>query len=72
METHLRTLAKTFSWRLWATLITTVVAWIITGEMIVAATVGVVDTLVKLFAYYIHERLWNKVHVGRKIPVKKK
>jgi uncharacterized membrane protein len=65
VENHKRTIAKTASWRVLATLITTIIAWLLTGELRFAATVGVLDTLVKLAMYYVHERAWNRLDYGR-------
>ena len=65
MESHRRSIAKTLSWRLVATVITAVVVWIVTESLQFAAVVGGVDTLLKLGAYYLHERLWNRVSLGR-------
>lgn len=68
MESHKRTLLKTFSWRFIAMCITAVLAWLITGEPMAGLTIGVVDTLVKFAAYYFHERAWTKVPVGYNVP----
>ncbi|MFC1603876.1 DUF2061 domain-containing protein [Planctomycetota bacterium] len=64
METHFRTIMKTLSWRFIATLITFAVAWIVTGELTFAAEIGIADTLIKLWAYYLHERTWMRVAFG--------
>ena len=68
METHLRTIIKSLTWRVAALTITTSVAWVITGEVKTAASIGAVDTLIKLVAYYGHERAWLKVQLGRTRP----
>ena len=65
MESHIRTITKTLSWRFVATLITFSVAWLITGKLTFAVEIGVADTLIKLGAYYFHERLWIRVKFGR-------
>ena len=44
------------------------VAWIVTGEPLVAASIGLLDTVVKLGAFYVHERVWLKVRFGRLQP----
>jgi len=56
---------KTLSWRAWATLITFLVSLIVMGEVKLAAEIGLLDTTVKLLAYYGHERLWVRIPVGR-------
>ena len=65
MESHVRTIMKTFSWRLVATLITFSVAWVVTGRLTLAAEIGIADTLIKLGVYYFHERAWIRVKFGR-------
>lgn len=65
MESHKRSIAKALSWRVWATLITTCVAFLMTGEMTVAIEIGLLDTLLKLGAYYGHERLWLRIPFGK-------
>ncbi len=65
MESHFRTITKTLSWRFVATLVTFSVAWLVTGKLTFAVEIGVADTLIKLGAYYFHERLWIRVKFGR-------
>jgi uncharacterized membrane protein len=65
MESHARSIAKTLSWRLWATIITTLVVYATTKEFKFAMEIGLIDTTLKLGAYFFHERLWNKVDYGR-------
>jgi len=65
VESHVRTITKTLSWRFVATLVTFSVAWLVTGKLTFAVEIGVADTLIKLGAYYFHERLWIRVKFGR-------
>lgn len=65
MESHVRTIMKALSWRLLATCITFAVVWFVTGKLTLAAGIGVADTLIKLGAYYFHERLWIRVKFGK-------
>lgn len=65
METHLRSIVKALSWRFCATTITFFVSWIITGKLTLAVEIGLLDTVIKLGAYYSHERLWIKVGFGK-------
>jgi len=65
VESHVRTITKTLSWRFVATLITFSVAWLVTGKLTFAVEIGVADTLIKLGAYYFHERLWIRVKFGK-------
>ena len=65
MESHARTIAKAISWRCIATATTTIIVWLVTGKLELAATVGALDTVLKLGEYYAHERIWNRVKFGR-------
>ena len=66
MDSHFRTIMKAFSWRFIATLVTFTVAWVVTKELTFAAEIGIADTLIKLGAYYFHERVWIGVNFGKK------
>ena len=65
METHARSLFKTLIWWVVALVITTSVAWMVIGRFLFAAAIGVADTLIKLCVYYVHERVWNRIDLGR-------
>lgn len=65
MDTHRRSILKTVSWRLVATLITGAVTFALTGRIDFAITVGLADTFVKFFLYYVHERMWSRIRFGR-------
>ncbi len=64
-EKKKRSIAKALSWRVTATLITTVLVFIFTGQFTLAISVGVVEVLLKMLAYYAHERSWDKINWGR-------
>jgi len=68
METHLRSLVKGFSWRIIATLVTTTVVWLISGEVSMALFAGASDSLVKIGLFWGHERLWQRIRWGRIFP----
>lgn len=65
MDSTRRSLAKAVSWRLVATCITAALAYLITGEAGFAAKIGLADTVLKIFIYVAHERLWNRISYGR-------
>lgn len=65
-DTHARSVLKTISWRVIATLITVIVVLIFTGQFKLAFTVGGVGIVVKLILYFFHERMWARIHFGRK------
>jgi uncharacterized membrane protein len=65
MESHGRTIMKALSWRVIATVVTFTVALIVTGHLKFAAEIGIADTIIKLGAYYLHERGWMHVEFGK-------
>ena len=65
METHLRSIAKAVSWRAGGTVVTFVIALLVTGKLDIAAKVGALDTLVKIAAFYFHERAWHRIGFGK-------
>jgi uncharacterized membrane protein len=68
MESHVRSIAKAITWRLGGTVATFAVAWLITGDVSLSAGIGLVDTTVKIGAFYIHERIWNRLQFGKIKP----
>jgi len=65
VETARRSVVKSISWRIFAALITSSLAYILTGKGEFAAKIGILDTAIKLIVYYWHERTWNKINYGR-------
>ena len=63
-ESHLRSLLKATSWRVIATLTTTLIAYFITGEVETALTIGSIEFVLKFAIYYAHERAWQLVPRG--------
>jgi uncharacterized membrane protein len=65
MESAARSMAKSLSWRVVAMAITLSVTYAVTGNLRLAAAVGVTDTVIKIGTYYAHERAWNRVSFGK-------
>ena len=61
-----RSILKTITWRITASLDTFVIAWIITGDWRMGGTIAGIEVLTKMFFYYFHERIWNKIKWGKK------
>ncbi len=66
MDKPIRSLLKTISWRIMATLTTMLLVLVFTGNFVLSGEVGIVELVVKIAAYYLHERAWNLVSLGRK------
>lgn len=65
MDSHIRSIVKAVTWRAGGTVVTILVAWLILDEVGQALGIGFLDTAVKLGAYYAHERLWDRIPIGR-------
>ena len=59
-----RVLAKTFVWRIVATLTGAAIAGILTGEIETAGWFILIEFPLKMAFYYLHERAWEKVKWG--------
>ena len=59
-----RSLAKTLSWRILATS-DTFHSWLITGTVSMAGAIAGIEVITKMFLYYGHERVWNKIKWGK-------
>jgi len=66
IETNTRSIVKGISWRLLATTTTILIVYIFFGRLDLAIAAGLLETVAKVFLYYLHERGWNKVKFGRK------
>ena len=64
-ESALRSVYKAVSWRVLATLTTALLVYAFTGELGIAVTVGMLEAVTKIVLYYFHERLWNRLDIGR-------
>jgi uncharacterized membrane protein len=64
--TRARSFAKALSYRIWGTLSSVAVAYVITKNAVLSVTIAFWETVVKIFIYYAHERGWNYIQWGRK------
>lgn len=63
-ESRLRSLLKGISWRIVGTIDTMIISWLVTGNLVFAATIGSVEVITKLALYYFHERAWQMIPRG--------
>jgi uncharacterized membrane protein len=64
-EKHYRSLVKAISWRATGTVDTIVVSYIVSGKAALAFSIGFVELFTKIGLYYVHERVWNRISLGR-------
>jgi uncharacterized membrane protein len=63
-ETHLRSILKAITYRITGTITTTLIVFAVTGQLALAAAVGVIEPAIKSIVYYLHERAWQLVPIG--------
>lgn len=59
-----RHIAKTFTWRIIASLDTLLLGWLLTGNIKLGASLMGLEVITKTFLYYLHERVWYKSKYG--------
>ncbi|MDD4970427.1 MAG: DUF2061 domain-containing protein [Paludibacter sp.] len=64
-DKNYRSVLKSISWRITGTIDTFVISYFITGKFTIAMSISGVEILTKFTLYYFHERLWNKINIGR-------
>ena len=64
-DTNARSFVKAVSWRIVGTLDTIFLSFLITGNSVIAVSIGITEILTKTLFYYLHERMWNRVAWGR-------
>lgn len=66
-----RHIYKTISWRIIGTIDTMILAWLISGDVLIGLQIGFIEIVTKMSLYYIHERTWYKINYGLKNREKK-
>ncbi|MDE2028082.1 MAG: DUF2061 domain-containing protein [Candidatus Omnitrophica bacterium] len=64
-DNHWRSIAKSISWRITGTIDTVIISWIITRQLHLAFAIGSIELFTKMILYYFHERVWEKIKIGR-------
>ena len=67
-ERPIRSLAKAVSWRVTGTIDTIILSWLFTGNIGTALSIGFTEVATKMVLYYVHERVWNRISLGRATP----
>ena len=66
MQGRTVSLLKALSWRVIATLATTLVVFLLSGQIDLALEVGALEATLKIGLYYFHERTWNLLRPNRR------
>ncbi len=65
METKTRSLLKSVSYRVFASIVTAFIVYIATEKLLLAVGLGVLDSTVKILVFFLHERMWMAIPFGR-------
>ena len=68
MESHTRSIAKAVTYRLLGSLCTGLIAYVLTGSRTIFLQAGALDIVLKIGAYFVHERVWDRINFGRPKP----
>ena len=64
-DIRIRSLIKTITWRILASLDTFLIAWFVSGSISVGGWIATIEVITKIILYYFHERAWNRVKWGQ-------
>ena len=65
-ETKRRSIVKAITWRTLGTIDTIVIAYVLTGEIKTALSIGGIEVFTKMILYFFHERIWNMIKWGKR------
>jgi uncharacterized membrane protein len=63
-DSHLRSLVKATSWRIFGTFATMVIAFLLTHEITTSFYIGLSEFVAKIGLFYLHERVWSAIPFG--------
>lgn len=58
---HVFAFCKSLSWRIFGSALTFLMAFFIFGDVSLSSSFAVADFFIKLFSFYLHEIIWNKL-----------
>jgi len=67
METKSRSFVKAVSYRIYSSVITAGLVYLFTGQAFLAVGIGVTELVVKIFTFFLHERIWAMIRFGQQI-----
>ena len=65
-DTHTRSIAKALSWRVLGTLATSLLVFLFTRKWALSLTVGGVEFITKIGLFWLHERAWDRIALGKR------
>ncbi len=68
MESSSRSIAKAISYRVLGSASTALIFYVLSHNAKLAVGAGILDSVVKIGVYFMHERIWNHINFGRPKP----
>jgi uncharacterized membrane protein len=68
MESQARSIVKAVSYRLLGSSVTGLILYAVTGKGTISLLGSVADMVLKIAAYFVHERIWDRISFGRTRP----
>jgi adenylylsulfate kinase len=68
MESTSRSIAKAISYRLLGSATTGLIMYVLTNRVTLSLIGSAMDVVLKIGAYFVHERIWNHISLGRNKP----
>ena len=68
---------KSVTYRVFASIVTALLIFSFTGKLLLAIGLGLLDSVVKILVFFLHERMWSAIRFGRilhpleEIPIRK-
>lgn len=63
-NSRIRHIFKSLSWRFLGSIDTTIISWILTGNISFAFSIASIEVVSKIVLYYLHERVWYRIKYG--------
>jgi uncharacterized membrane protein len=68
MDSHARSIVKAVSYRILGSSVTGLIFYVLTGKGSLSLVGGALDMVLKVGAYFVHERIWDRIEFGRSKP----
>ena len=61
-------LIKAIVYRFYSSIITFLIAFILTGNLVASISIGIIDSIIKIFSYYFFDEMWAKLTGSKTRP----
>jgi uncharacterized membrane protein len=64
-ESHSRSIVKAVSYRILGSATTGLIVYVLTGKGTLGLSASILDVVLKIGVYFVHERIWDRINYGR-------